>query len=80
MTRAARTDPPRLPTRGPGRLAALSALEAVIVADAIQTLDQMTEQGWSVDAALDSYRAWWVTLVNAAIDEGVAEWTWRVPS
>ncbi len=73
-------NPSRLPTRGPGRLAALSALEAVIVADAIQTLDQMTEQGWSVESALDSYRAWLVSLVNAAIDEGVAEWTWRVPS
>ncbi len=72
--------PNRLPTRGAGRLAALAALEAVVAADTVQTLDEMTEQGWSVEDALDSYRAWWVTLINAAIDEGVAEWIWRVPS
>ncbi len=73
-------NPSRLPTRGPGRLAALSALEAVVAADTVQTLDEMTEQGWSVESALDSYRAWWVTLINAAIDDGVAEWTWLVHS
>ncbi len=74
------TNPSRLPTRGPGRLAALASVEAMIVADVIQSLDQMTEQGWSVESALGSYRAWLVGLVNAAIDEGVAEWTWREPS
>jgi hypothetical protein len=74
------TNPSRLPTRGPGRIAALAALEAVVAADTVQTLDEMTRAGWTVEAALDSYRAWWVTLINAAIDEGVAEWIWRVPS
>lgn len=67
----------RLPTRGPGRLAALSALERVLVADTIQTLGIMTADGWSVDDALDAYRAWWHRTVSAAIDEGTAEWTWR---
>ncbi|HSH61686.1 MAG TPA: hypothetical protein VK988_18970 [Acidimicrobiales bacterium] len=72
--------PNRLPTRGPGRVAALAALEAVVAADTVQTLDEMTRSGWPVEAALESYRSWWATLINAAIDEGVAEWIWRVPS
>ncbi len=70
-------NPSRLPTRGPGRLAALSALEAVIVADTIQTIDEMTTAGWTADDALDSYRDWWARVISAAIDEGTAEWTWR---
>ncbi len=70
----------RLPIRGPGRLAALSALEAIIAADTIQTLDEMTEHGWSVEAALDSYRSWFLNLVGSAIDEGLGEWVWRGPS
>ncbi len=73
-------DPSRLPTRGPGRLAALAALEAVIAADTMQTLDGMTRSGWSVEAALEAYRSWWATVVTAAIDEGVANWTWRGPA
>ncbi|HSH59706.1 MAG TPA: hypothetical protein VK988_08730 [Acidimicrobiales bacterium] len=71
------TNPSRLPTRVPERLAALSALEAVLVADTIQILDEMTAEGWPVDVALDHYRAWWEGLIGAAIDEGLASWTWR---
>lgn len=67
----------RLPTRGPGRLAALAAIEAAIAADTVQTLDSMTGDGWPVDVAIDCYRAWWRRVVEAAIDEGTAEWTWR---
>lgn len=70
----------RLPTRGPGRRAALSALEAVVVADTIQTLNQMTREGGSADAALESYRSWFLNLLSSAIDEGFGDWTWRGPS
>lgn len=70
----------RLPTRAPGRLAAISALEAVIAADTVQTLDEMTGVGWPVDDALESYRSWWTTVVGSAIDEGLADWLWRGPT
>ncbi len=46
----------------------------------MQTLDGMTRSGWSVEAALEAYRSWWATVVTAAIDEGVANWTWRGPA
>ncbi len=73
-------NPSRLPTRGPGRVAALAALEAVIAADTVQTLDEMTRSGWPVEAALAAYRSWWATVMTAAIDEGVANWTWQGPA
>lgn len=72
--------PRRLPVRGPGRPAALSALQAVIVADTQSTLDLMVAEGWPVDAAIDCYRSWFLTLVSSAIDEGLGEWVWRGPT
>lgn len=69
--------PNRLPTRGPGRLAALSAIEVVIATDTQATLDLMVGEGWPVDDAIGCYRSWWLTLVGSAVDEGLSEWVWR---
>jgi hypothetical protein len=40
----------------------------------------MTAEGWLVGDASDAYRRWLHTLIDAAVDEGVAEWTWQQPS
>lgn len=66
-----------LPRRGPDRLAALDALEAALVADTSATLDAMVASGWPVESALDAHRDWLHRLIDAAVDEGLAEWCWE---
>jgi hypothetical protein len=73
----AQSNPALLPRHAPERGAALQALEQALVADTVATIDTLVNGGWPAEVALDHYRTWWHSIVDAACDEGVAEWLWE---
>lgn len=66
-----------LPRHGPDRLVALQAIETALVGDTVATLTDMTAEGWPLEVALDHYRGWLHSIIDAAVDQGVAEWLWE---
>jgi hypothetical protein len=73
----AQCNPGRLPRHAPERPAALQALEQALVADTIATIVDMVSDGWPAEVALDHYRYWLHSIIDAAVDQGVAEWLWE---
>ncbi|MGI9118793.1 MAG: hypothetical protein ACR2G7_01460 [Acidimicrobiales bacterium] len=63
-----------LPRRAPERLVALNALEAALAADTLATLGAMVGDGWPAESALDAYRGWLHSIIDAAVDQGCCEW------
>ncbi len=60
-----------------GRLVALQAIETALVGDTAATIDTMVSDGWPAEVALDHYRYWLHSIIDAAVDQGVAEWLWE---
>jgi hypothetical protein len=66
-----------LPRHAPERSAALQALEQALTADTVATIVTMVSDGWPAEVAVDHYRYWWHSIIDAAVDQGVAEWLWE---